>query len=85
MRARRSPEGVPPSAVQTPQPETSPARSSTDELCPIGESPVFTAVGVALDAAAHFGAPRLEIVSGYRSEKFNELWRKKGHQVAPTN
>jgi uncharacterized protein YcbK (DUF882 family) len=37
---------------------------------------------VALNLADHFGVQRIEIISGYRSEKFNELLRKKGHQVA---
>lgn len=40
-------------------------------------------VDVAVSTAVHFGEPRIEIVSGYRSPKFNELWRKKGHEVSP--
>jgi hypothetical protein len=35
-----------------------------------------------LDAAAHFHAPRVDIVSGFRHPKFNLMLRKKGHQVA---
>jgi len=33
-------------------------------------------------AALKFHAPRVEIVSGYRSPKYNLMLRKKGHQVA---
>jgi hypothetical protein len=33
-------------------------------------------------AALKFRAPRVEIVSGYRSPKYNLMLRKKGHQVA---
>jgi hypothetical protein len=33
-------------------------------------------------AAIRFHAPRVEIVSGYRSPKYNLMLRKKGHQVA---
>jgi len=33
-------------------------------------------------AALRFRAPRVEIVSGYRSPKYNLMLRKKGHQVA---
>lgn len=32
--------------------------------------------------AARFGVKRIDVVSGYRSDKLNELLRKKGHQVA---
>jgi len=35
--------------------------------------------------AVRFGAERVEIVSGYRSDKLNELLRKKGHQVASSS
>lgn len=34
------------------------------------------------DAAEHFGARRVEVVSGYRSDKLNESLRKKGRHVA---
>ena len=34
------------------------------------------------DAARHFDARRIEIVSGYRSPKYNLMLRKKGHEVA---
>lgn len=37
---------------------------------------------VALKVARHFGKNRIEIVSGFRSPKFNEHLRKKGHGVA---
>ncbi len=33
-------------------------------------------------AAIRFHAPRVDIVSGYRSPKYNVMLRKKGHQVA---
>jgi hypothetical protein len=33
-------------------------------------------------AALHFHASRVEVVSGYRSPKYNLMLRKKGHQVA---
>jgi uncharacterized protein YcbK (DUF882 family) len=33
-------------------------------------------------SALHFTARRVELVSGYRSDKLNEHLRKKGHQVA---
>jgi hypothetical protein len=39
-------------------------------------------VGVLAAAAIKFRAPRVEIVSGYRSPKYNLMLRKKGHQVA---
>ena len=32
--------------------------------------------------AAHYPRARLELVSGFRSPKFNEMLRKKGHKVA---
>jgi hypothetical protein len=32
--------------------------------------------------AGKFSAPRIEVVSGYRSPKYNLMLRKKGHQVA---
>jgi uncharacterized protein YcbK (DUF882 family) len=32
--------------------------------------------------AGHFSARRIEVVSGYRSPKYNLMLRKKGHQVA---
>ena len=41
-----------------------------------------TLLDQAVAAAAHFGATRIEVVSGFRSEKLNELLRKKGHEVA---
>lgn len=34
------------------------------------------------DAASHFSARRIEIVSGFRSPKYNLMLRKKGHEVA---
>ncbi|HVV83808.1 MAG TPA: DUF882 domain-containing protein [Kofleriaceae bacterium] len=34
------------------------------------------------DAATHFAARRVDIVSGYRSPKYNLMLRKKGHEVA---
>lgn len=37
---------------------------------------------VALQAAKQFGRKRIQIVSGFRSPKFNEHLRKKGHSVA---
>jgi uncharacterized protein YcbK (DUF882 family) len=39
-------------------------------------------VDVLVSAALHFRAPRIDIVSGYRSPKYNLMLRKKGHQVA---
>lgn len=39
-------------------------------------------VGVLAAAALRFRAPRIEIVSGYRSPKYNLMLRKKGRQVA---
>lgn len=42
-------------------------------------------VDVALEMAERFGAARIEIVSGYRSAKLNEILRKKGHEVAETS
>jgi hypothetical protein len=33
-------------------------------------------------AALRFNSPRVEVVSGYRSPKYNLILRKKGHQVA---
>lgn len=39
-------------------------------------------VEVALRMAERFESPRVDVISGYRSEKFNELLRKKGRQVA---
>lgn len=38
--------------------------------------------GVLAAAAIKFHAPRVEVVSGYRSPKYNLMLRKKGHQVA---
>lgn len=38
--------------------------------------------GVLAAAAMRFRAPRVEIVSGFRSPKYNLMLRKKGHQVA---
>ncbi len=35
-----------------------------------------------LSAADHFDAPRIDVVSGYRSPKYNLMLRKKGRQVA---
>jgi hypothetical protein len=37
---------------------------------------------VLVSAALHFRAPRVDVVSGYRSPKYNLILRKKGHQVA---
>jgi uncharacterized protein YcbK (DUF882 family) len=34
------------------------------------------------EAAEHFSARRIDIVSGYRSPKYNLMLRKKGHEVA---
>jgi hypothetical protein len=39
-------------------------------------------VGVLAAAAVKYHAPRVEVVSGYRSPKYNLMLRKKGHQVA---
>ena len=39
-------------------------------------------LGVLTGAARKFGAARIEVVSGYRSPKYNLMLRKKGHQVA---
>jgi hypothetical protein len=39
-------------------------------------------LGVLAGAAHKFAAPRIEIVSGFRSPKFNLMLRKKGHEVA---
>ncbi len=38
--------------------------------------------GVLAAAAIRFHAPRVDIVSGFRSPKYNLMLRKKGHQVA---
>ncbi len=38
--------------------------------------------GVLLEAARHFGARRINIVSGYRAPKYNLMLRKKGRSVA---
>ena len=38
--------------------------------------------GVLAAAAIKFRAPRVEVVSGYRSPKYNLMLRKKGHEVA---
>jgi uncharacterized protein YcbK (DUF882 family) len=35
--------------------------------------------------AQKFSAARIEVVSGYRSPKYNLMLRKKGHQVARTS
>jgi hypothetical protein len=37
---------------------------------------------VLVSAALHFHAQRIDVVSGYRSPKYNLILRKKGHQVA---
>jgi uncharacterized protein YcbK (DUF882 family) len=37
---------------------------------------------VLISAALRFRAPRIDVVSGYRSPKYNLILRKKGHQVA---
>jgi len=37
---------------------------------------------VVIQAATDFNSPYIEIVSGYRSPKYNLMLRKKGHQVA---
>jgi hypothetical protein len=39
-------------------------------------------VGWLLEAAWHFGAREVHVVSAFRSEKLNEVLRKKGHEVA---
>jgi uncharacterized protein YcbK (DUF882 family) len=39
-------------------------------------------VDVLTQVARRFRAPRIEVVSGYRSPKYNLMLRKKGHQVA---
>lgn len=39
-------------------------------------------VGVLTNVARRFRAPRIEVVSGYRSPKYNLMLRKKGHEVA---
>ena len=39
-------------------------------------------IGVLTGAARKFDASRIEVVSGYRSPKYNLMLRKKGHQVA---
>ena len=39
-------------------------------------------IGVLVGAAHKFTAPRIDIVSGFRSPKFNLMLRKKGHEVA---
>lgn len=41
-----------------------------------------TLVPLAISMASHFHQSRIEVISGFRSEKLNELLRKKGHQVA---
>jgi uncharacterized protein YcbK (DUF882 family) len=38
--------------------------------------------GVLLDAARNFRASRINVVSGFRSPKYNLMLRKKGHRVA---
>jgi uncharacterized protein YcbK (DUF882 family) len=38
--------------------------------------------GVVLEAARHFGATRVNIVSGFRAPKYNLMLRKKGRRVA---
>jgi uncharacterized protein YcbK (DUF882 family) len=37
---------------------------------------------VLVDAARHFDATRIDIVSGFRAPKYNLMLRKKGHEVA---
>lgn len=39
-------------------------------------------LGVLMGAARRFNATRIDIVSGFRSPKFNLMLRKKGHEVA---
>lgn len=39
-------------------------------------------VPLASSMADHFHASRIDVISGYRSDKLNEMLRKKGHQVA---
>ena len=39
-------------------------------------------IGVLEHVAGKFSAKRIEVVSGYRSPKYNLMLRKKGHQVA---
>ncbi len=54
---------------------------ATWEVHPVAPEPV--AVGLAM-ARAH-GADRVEIISGFRSPKLNEMLRKKGREVAPSS
>jgi hypothetical protein len=42
-------------------------------------------IDVLAQVARRFRAPRIEVVSGYRSPKYNLMLRKKGHQVARTS
>ena len=39
-------------------------------------------IGVLTRVAGRFSARRIDVVSGYRSPKYNLMLRKKGHQVA---
>lgn len=39
-------------------------------------------IGVLREAALHFRARRIDIVSGFRAPKYNLMLRKKGHEVA---
>lgn len=39
-------------------------------------------IAVLVDAAVHFKATRIEIISGFRAPKYNLMLRKKGHEVA---
>ena len=48
----------------------------------MAESNADTAIATLRDAARHFAARRIDIVSGYRSPKYNLMLRKKGHEVA---
>jgi uncharacterized protein YcbK (DUF882 family) len=51
---------------------------ATGHTHPMAREPVAVAVAM----AARFGVSRVDVVSGYRSPKFNERLRKKGHEVA---
>jgi hypothetical protein len=42
-------------------------------------------IGVLTQVARRFRASRIEVLSGYRSPKYNLMLRKKGHQVARTS
>jgi uncharacterized protein YcbK (DUF882 family) len=42
-------------------------------------------IGILSEVAQHFRARRIEVVSGYRSPKYNLMLRKKGREVARTS